>query len=160
MEDATIWIIVIFAAGLMAMFVELFIPGAVIGISGFLAAVGCIVYAYYAGQPLLGSILLALMLLYIPVFFLIWKNVIGRMLALEDTERDYRSSLGNYEDLLGRTGTATSSLRPSGTAEIQGKRYAVVTRGQMLDKGTPVKVIDVAGSRLTVTRLQPGEERQ
>ena len=158
MDPTLVWIIVIFAAGLLAMIVELFIPGAVIGISGFLAVVGSICYAYYAGHTLLGTILLILMLFFVPVFFLMWRSVFGRMLALKDSEADYRSSLQNYEELLNKRGKATSSLRPSGTAEIEGKRYAVITRGEMLEKGTPVKVIQVAGSRLTVRSLEPGEE--
>jgi membrane-bound serine protease (ClpP class) len=158
MDPSTIWIIVIFATGLVAMVIELFIPGAIIGISGFLAVVGSIIYAYYTGQTLLGAILLGLMLLFVPFFFALWKNVIGRMLSLDESEQDFRSSLGNYEELLGKTGTATSPLRPSGTALIEGNRYAVVTRGEMLDKGTPVKVVNVAGSRLTVAKLKPGEE--
>jgi membrane-bound serine protease (ClpP class) len=157
MDPTTIWIIIIFALGLLAMVIELFIPGAVIGISGFIAVIGSIVYSFYTGQSLLGSILLGLMLLFVPFFFLLWKNVIGRLLALDENEQDYRSSLGNYEELMGKTGKATSSLRPSGTAEIEGRRYAVLTRGEMLDKGTPVKVIDVAGSRLTVTKLELSE---
>lgn len=160
MDPTTIWIIIIFAIGLLAMVIELFIPGAVIGISGFIAVVGSIVYAFYTGQTLLGSILFALTVLFIPFFFLLWKNVIGRLLALNESEQGYRSSLGNYEELMGKTGTATSPLRPSGTAEIEGRRYAVVTRGEMLDKGTPVKVIEVAGSRLTVTRLELSERQE
>lgn len=160
MDPTMLWIIVIFAIGLVAMVIELFIPGAVIGISGFLAVIGSIAYAYYSGHPVLASVLLILMILFVPVFFMLWKNVIGRMLALGENEQNYRSSLQNYDELLGETGRATSLLRPSGTAEINDKRYAVVTRGEMLDKGTPVKVIDVAGSRLTVTEIREGNEGQ
>jgi membrane-bound serine protease (ClpP class) len=155
MDPTLVWIIVIYAAGLLAMIVELFIPGAIIGISGFLAVVGSIAYAYYSGHPVLASLLILGMILYIPLFFILWKNVIGRVLALDEDEKDYRSSLGNYEDLLGKTGHATSALRPSGTAVIDGTRYAVITRGEMLDKGRPVEVIKVAGSRLTVKEIPP-----
>ncbi len=154
MSETTFWITAIFALGLVAMVIELFIPGAVIGISGFLMAVGSIAYAYYSGYTILACILLAALILYVPVFFMFWRNVIGNVLSLEESEKDYRSSMQNYEELLGETGQATSSLRPSGTALINDKRYAVVTRGEMIDKGSTVKVIDVAGSRLTVTKIK------
>lgn len=151
MTETSFWITIFFATGLVAMVVELFIPGAIIGLSGFLMAVGAIAYAYYTGYIILACILMAALILYVPIFFMFWRNVIGKVLSLNESEKGYRSSMENYEDLEGATGRATSSLRPSGTATINGKRYAVVTRGEMIDRGSTVKVIDVAGSRLTVT---------
>lgn len=153
MTETSFWITVIFAIGLVAMVVELFIPGAVLGISGFFMAVGAIAYAYYSGHVILGCILLAGLILYVPLFFIFWENVVGNVLALKNDQKGYRSSLGNYDELLGKVGQASSSLRPSGTAVIDDTRYAVVTRGEMIDKGTNVKVIDVAGSRLTVKAI-------
>ncbi len=56
------------------------------------------------------------------------------------------------QGLLHRTGVATSDLRPSGFATIEGHRVDVVTRGELLDKETPVRVIEVEDNRVVVAR--------
>ncbi len=148
----TSWIVIVYTLGLAAMILELFIPGAVIGISGFCMVVGAIIYAASTGQTILATVLMALILIFLPFFFLLWKNVLGRMFSVSETLRDFRSSQEQYEELLGEKGSAMSSLRPSGSALIQGKRYNVVTRGEMIDKDTRIEIIDVKGSRLVVKR--------
>ncbi len=134
------------------MVVELFIPGAVIGITGFCMVAGSLIYAFYAGHNLLAAVLIGLLLLFLPFFFLLWKNVIGRVLSVPETLKDFHSSGQHYEQLLGKEGVALSLLRPSGSARVEGNRYAVVTRGEMIDKDVRVKVIDVSGTRLVVRR--------
>lgn len=52
----------------------------------------------------------------------------------------------------GLTGHAVSQLRPSGRAEINGRVIDVVTDGQWIDTGDPVRVTHVAGNRIVVTR--------
>jgi membrane-bound serine protease (ClpP class) len=56
----------------------------------------------------------------------------------------------------GRTGKAITLLRPSGKAMIDDRRYDVVTRGEFLDKGTPIRVVSVKGARIVVA--QAGKE--
>ena len=60
----------------------------------------------------------------------------------------------NYASLLGKTGKAVSTLRPSGKAEIEGRSYAVETDGVYIASGTAVTVIRVLGNRVVVTREQ------
>lgn len=54
--------------------------------------------------------------------------------------------------LIGQTGEAFTTLRPSGRARIDGKLVDVVTDGDFLDPGTPLEVVDVAGNRVIVRR--------
>jgi len=145
-------ILLFFIAGIVAMLIELFLPGAVMGIIGFLAVCGSIIYAFTTGHPVLGAILIGTTIVFIPIFFLLWKNVLGRLFAFKSSEKGFRSSARNYEELMGKEGQAVSPLRPSGTVMIDGKRYTVVTRGEMLEKGTRTKVIDVTGSRVVVKK--------
>ncbi len=156
--DATTWILAIYVLGLAAMVVELFVPGAIVGITGFCMVVGSIIYAASTGHQTLAVVLLASTLVFLPFFFILWKNVLGRLFSVSETLKDFRSSARSYEELLGKDGHALSSLRPSGSAEVDGNRYAVVTRGEMLDKGSRVKVIDVSGTRLIVKRAGGGSE--
>jgi membrane-bound serine protease (ClpP class) len=55
---------------------------------------------------------------------------------------------------VGAEGEAVSPLRPSGIAHLNGKRYDVVTQGEMIDRGSRVKVIEVSGNRIVVKRIQ------
>ncbi len=147
------WILLFYGVGIAAMFIELFIPGAIIGITGFVTVCGSIIYAYTSGHGIVGTILVGTTVAFIPVFFILWKNVLGRVLSVRDSEKGFRPSTARHEELLGKEGHAAAPLRPSGTALIEGKRYAVISRGELLAKGTRVKVIDVSGNRITVKKV-------
>jgi hypothetical protein len=54
--------------------------------------------------------------------------------------------------LVGKTGKATSALRPSGTVVIDGRKYSVVTGGEFLDAGSNVVVTRVEGNRIKVRK--------
>jgi membrane-bound serine protease (ClpP class) len=56
----------------------------------------------------------------------------------------------DYTGFLGRVGTATTLLRPSGTAEFDGIKLPVVSEGEFISAGTPVEVIIVQGNRIVV----------
>jgi len=146
-------IIVIYAAGLSAMLIELFLPGAVIGTLGFFAIVGSIVAAFVRDFNTLGIVLICITLAFIPLFFLLWKHVIGRFMALTASEQGFRSGTLVNESLIGKEGKTASALRPSGIAFIEDRRYDVVTRGEMLEKGTNIKIIDVTGNRIVVKKI-------
>ncbi len=150
MGDLTI-IIGVFICGLVAMFVELFLPGAIIGTIGFLAVAGSIVFAFVRGHSTTGAVLVMCTIAFIPVFFTVWKNVLARYFAITGDEKDFRpSALGS--DLVGAEGITLSALRPSGIARLNEQRYDVVTRGEMLEKGTRIRVIEVSGNRIVVAR--------
>lgn len=52
--------------------------------------------------------------------------------------------------LTNRTGTAFSTLRPSGKAQIDGQLVDVVTEGEFIDPGTAIEVVEVSGNRVVV----------
>jgi membrane-bound serine protease (ClpP class) len=59
----------------------------------------------------------------------------------------------------GRTGTALTDLRPSGTARIDGARLSVVTAGEYIEQDSPVIVVQHEGSRIVVRRFD-GESHE
>lgn len=58
--------------------------------------------------------------------------------------------IGENTSLLSQSGTAFSTLRPSGKAHINGTLVDVVSAGEFIDPGTPIEVIEVAGNRVVV----------
>jgi membrane-bound serine protease (ClpP class) len=62
---------------------------------------------------------------------------------------DYVTS-SDFTYLQGQTGSAASFLRPAGVATIDGKRVDVLTEGDFIPAGTPVRVTRVEGARVFV----------
>lgn len=54
------------------------------------------------------------------------------------------------EDLVGREGVATTDLRPAGTALVGEERVDVVTEGEFIAQGSPLRVLRSEGYRLVV----------
>ena len=67
-------------------------------------------------------------------------------------ERLSGSAAQDFNQLLGTTGVALTPLRPAGTAQLAGKRWAVVTEGEYVASGTDVIVIQVEGQRILVKK--------
>lgn len=61
-------------------------------------------------------------------------------------------ALGAGRIAVGDAGSALSELRPSGRAMIQGQIVDVMTPGNWLPQGAPVRVIEVAGNRIVVDK--------
>lgn len=60
--------------------------------------------------------------------------------------------------LVGQEGVTESVLRPSGIARIAGRRVDVVSRGEMIEPGTPIRVLFVEGSRVVVAAARPDSQ--
>ncbi len=56
------------------------------------------------------------------------------------------------DELLGMTGVTSTTLRPGGTARFGDKLLDVVSDGEFLDGGTPVKIVSATGNRIVVRR--------
>ena len=61
------------------------------------------------------------------------------------------SAVDDYRFLIGMNGKALSDLRPSGTALIDGERYAVVTDGEYIEEDSDIVVKEIEGTRINVT---------
>jgi len=74
--------------------------------------------------------------------------------ALHDpSEPRLRPDLVSHEGehlLVGRTGTATTVLRPAGKAEIDGRLMDVVSDGPFVSEGSRVEIVRVSGNKIVV----------
>lgn len=62
---------------------------------------------------------------------------------------DYVTS-SDFSLLVGKSGTAASYLRPAGVALIDGERVDVLTQGEFIPEGSPIRVTRVEGARIFV----------
>ena len=65
------------------------------------------------------------------------------------TDKGYISA-PEQDRLVGRQGTVTRELRPSGTVVIDGEPVDVVSEGDYIEKGRQVTVVAVTGGRVVV----------
>ncbi len=147
-------IITLYIIGLCAITVELFIPGAIIGLCGAGCIITSIIFAYSRESNLLGHILLILGICFIPIFFITWYKVLSNTFSMKASEKGYSSSREKLDGLLSAEGIALSTLRPSGMANIKGNKIDVISEGEMILKNTRIKVIDVKGNRIIVKPLK------
>ena len=56
----------------------------------------------------------------------------------------------NLKSLIGLEGRALSPLRPAGAAEFGDQKLDVITRGDYLAGGTPIRIVESHGSRIIV----------
>ncbi len=147
---STTGIITLFIIGLIAITVELFIPGAIIGLCGAGCVITSIIFAYLYVSNLLGHILLILGICFIPVFFVSWYKLLSKTFSVKASEKGFSSARDRLNNLLSEEGIALTTLRPSGIANIKGDKIDVISEGEMISKNTRIKVIDVKGNRIIV----------
>jgi len=68
-------------------------------------------------------------------------------------EQNNVSAAAQAPELVGAEGVAQTTLRPSGMAEIDGKRLDVVAESDMIERGSAIQVIAVEGSRIIVRKV-------
>ena len=69
--------------------------------------------------------------------------------GVESQDEGYSTSIG-LEDMVGKSGVATSDLRPSGWALFGERKIFVVTEGEFVDKDQSIKILSVDGNRVVV----------
>lgn len=151
---STVGIITLFIIGLIAITIELFIPGAIVGICGAGCVIASIIFAYLYVSSFLGHLLLGAGICFIPVFFIVWYKLLTKTFAVNASEKGFSSAQVELEELLSAEGVAFTTLRPSGTAYINGKKIDVVSEGEMILKNTRIKVTDVKGNRIVVKSVK------
>ncbi|GJQ59890.1 MAG: hypothetical protein D8M57_13390 [Candidatus Scalindua sp. AMX11] len=143
-------IITLYVIGLVAITIELFIPGAIVGLCGAACVIASITLAYIHISNLVGHTLLGLGICFIPIFFVSWYKILSKTFSIKASEEGFTSAEDRTEELLSSEGVAVTTLRPSGTANISGNRVDVISEGEMIAKNTRVKVIEVKGNRIVV----------
>lgn len=146
-------------AGCALLCFECFIPG--FGIAGITGALLCL-FGIIALVPYIGwyvvfvIMFIALIVLAVIYFFAKsadqgWNPFI---LNAKSSKEEGFSANDDNTDLIGKSGIAITDLRPSGIAEIDGKRIDVVTDGAFIKKETKVFVSDIQGRRIIVNEFK------
>jgi len=148
---------ILLIVGLIFIGAEIFVPGGILGFVGGLALFGASVISFIhpdittpAAFAITGGIILAILAmiaLWIKVFPKTW---VGRHMMVSSDLGDAKATETGVQELLGKTGISTSPLHPGGYAEIDARRYDVITQGEMIDCGKQISVIEIEGNRIVV----------
>ena len=162
------WEIALFAVGVGLLLVEVFVtPGfGVFGIGGLVLVLGALLVALIPnvgfdfpsdGEIARATTTLAAALVLLVLFTVSLSKVLPRserlnrlVLVPDLSAASGYTSADTAEDLVGQTGLALTGLRPSGTAEIDGRRVDVVSEGPFVDAGASVEVVRSRGAVVVV----------
>ncbi len=173
---ASHWEILLFVIGLALLAVEIFaLPGfGVAGVLGIVFIISGLAFAMvgnqgpdFTGVPLteVGRAFLIVIIafflslsisMYTGAKLLTSKGRLGNKLALntiQDTAAGYSSANVKMRDLMGKTGTAYTMLRPSGKVEIEDDVFDATALTGYIDRGEQVKVVKYETSQIFVIKV-------
>lgn len=158
LPDITVLTVLLLIVGFGLVFIEMHIPG--FGVPGIAGAIFLILAvaltAENFAQALVMSLailaVLGIMLAVVLTFFT--KGKLFKPLILSDEqkkEHGYISS-SDLDYLLGKRGIAITDLRPSGSVDIDGVKFDVISNGEYIPKGSNVEIFKVSGVKLLVKK--------
>jgi len=145
-------VIILVAAGFILLAAETVLPGLIAGLLGFISLMAAVVTGYAklgvtGGHFILIVVLTGLMIGTVAYFYLFPKTPLGNALVSQSVTGELGAE---KPELLDHTGVAYTHLRPSGTAIIDGRKIDVVSEGNLIERGTAIKVVGVEGLRVIV----------
>lgn len=152
-------IVLLFVTGALLLTAEVFLPGAIAGIigSGLLVVGAVLAFSSYGavtgGLATVGAAAFIGALLYLE---LVWlpRSKFGRDLVVQSAiDGQSQPPLASAE-IIGQSGTALTTLAPTGVVEIAGKRYEAYCRTGHATRGTRLTVVEVDNFRLVVTEAK------
>ncbi len=152
------WVEIVLALlGVLLLIIEAFIPGfGVFGLGGIGAIAASIFLAVPTTQLAVRYLTWMSVAFVVALFFMvraISERGLGKALTLSRDERGFVPARADLSGYVGREGKALTTLRPAGTAQFGDDRADVVTEGEFVTAGTPVKVMRVDGARITVRSI-------
>lgn len=139
------------------------VPGhGIPGIVGALALASAIVLSFgtmyfVVALETLASAIVLTVIIYSLLAKTMPENAWIRRLALAADQGPEYVTSADFTYLRGQSGTATSFLRPAGVAAIAGHRVDVLTEGDFIAAGTPIRVTRVEGARIFVEPITHGQ---
>jgi len=174
LQLASVIEILLFVIGLGLILLEVFvIPGfGVAGISGIILIIASLFLSMVGEDPFLDmhavsmaiiqlsvALLLSLVLIFVLAKYLPKSNIFKKFILSEE-ERSVAgyTSRKDAKEYLGAKGISLTTLRPAGTAEINGRRVDVVTDSEYIENGKNIEVVEVDGMRIVVREIKRSDQ--
>ncbi len=148
--------------GLFLIFLEFFLPGAIMAIGGALLLLASLFVFHMAkpGVPLFVAFLFGMMAsVYLVVKIALWRVKATKKhgtIYLESDQEGFQASLYPKE-LVGKVGHAATDLKPSGHISVDNRTFQALSKAGYIDKGTPIQILGGHGSHLIVMPIPYSE---
>ena len=149
--------ILVALAGFLLIYLELYVPGGILGVLGGVALVFSLTLFIWQKKGVMWNVVFAtLLVLFIGLTIKLALHRIKKnrhkntIYADKDQEGFFASSFNTA--FVGKAGVVESDLKPSGHVLIEGKREQAVSQGVYIKKGEKVIVIGGEGARLIVRK--------
>lgn len=156
MHEVMIIITGLILLAFILLFMELFVPGGLLG----LLAVCCILGAGYTGYVHYGvgigvGITLTASLLAVVMFFVAIRllKAGGSHISVQSVVSGHSVDRPESVDLVGKHGEALTSLVPGGRVRVEGKPYEATSLSGLLRKGAEIEVVRVEDFRIIVKKV-------
>jgi membrane-bound serine protease (ClpP class) len=159
-----IYAILLLAVGFLLVFLEtILFSGGVLGILAAIVLLGAVILGFIYGVST-GLVILLIIFICVPGLILLGLKLLpkipfGRRMILVEHQEEFDEARGkpgisdeDFSHLRDKGGITVTELRPSGIAEIGGKRYSVVSQGGMLEASVEIIVKEVEGNNIVVTK--------
>jgi membrane-bound serine protease (ClpP class) len=148
-------IITLLVLGAVLLYLETFLPGWIAGLLGVVCIFSAVVLGYvdlgFRGGNIVAAITVLAGCIGAWAYFKYFPDSSAARRFTSD--REIGTIGAEQPELLHKTGSALTALRPSGTALIEGRRVDVVADGMMIERGGLVKVVAIEGLRVVVRPL-------
>ena len=141
-------------AGFLLIFLEFFLPGAVMAIGGSVLLLASAVF-FHMSDPrplsLLIYVIAILSTVYLVVRIALWrvKATAKTGVVSEGSQEGFQASVYPKE-LIGKTAIAATDLKPSGQIWLDDRTFEALSKVGSIEKGTSVQILSGQGSHLIV----------
>lgn len=144
-------VIVLLLLAVALFFAEVFIPS--FGVLS-LAGIACLtfgIFKAFAISSFAGFMTIAGSLVLVPTSVVVALKLMRHTSLILEESVDGEATHIDIS-LLNANGNALTDLHPAGKALIHEQKVDVITRGELIDKGDAISVVEVAGNRIVVAR--------
>lgn len=172
---AQFWEISIFVIGIILVLLEIFvIPGfGVAGIAGIICIIAGLTlsligfdgwdfeFNFITGDLLIRAFFRVILIIFVALFtiFFFGPSLLQLpefnklvLTSNQESQQGYSTKRNELYDLIGKEGVVLHQLRPSGKIKIDDQIYEAISISHLIDQDTVVKVVDVEGYSLKVTK--------
>lgn len=156
LDGMTLFSIILLILGFVLVGIELTAPG--ISFPGIAGAICLVISVFLTADTIVEGVIMTIAILAIlgvMLGIMVWLLAKGKwvrpiILTNELNKTEGYISSSDLDYLLGKEGVASTDLRPSGVGSFEGVNFDIISEGQYIEKGTPIVIYKVQGSKLIV----------
>ncbi len=150
-------IITLMSIALLLFFFEIFVPGGILAILGGILMLTACVMAYIDHGALSAMVVFFIAMglsigMLILELKILPKTRLGEKLFLRTAVEGSSNIPQTEENIIGKSGESLTTMAPTGKILVEGIEYEATSKSGMLEKGTPVEVINYDDYKVVVKK--------